>query len=125
MRRTCSVEGCGRKHRACGYCMTCYQRTRYQTDPQYREHKKAAYRHWHQQLRAKVIAFLGGPVCRRCGAVECLEIDHVNDNGAEHRRAARTPTVLRYVLTHPDEFQILCQSCNRAKASLARKLQRC
>jgi hypothetical protein len=85
---------------------------------------RSAYR----RLQVAAIALLGGPVCKLCGATEqptkdgrtYLEIDHVNGGGAEHRQRASGQTVLRYVLKHPDEFQVLCGPCNIAKAKKER-----
>lgn len=36
-KRTCSVEGCERVHKAYGLCRRHYERERYATDPEYRE----------------------------------------------------------------------------------------
>lgn len=64
--------------------------------------------------------------CIRCGFrdVRALSIDHVNDDGAEHRRT--DPTALRiyvWLVKHkyPDGFQVLCMNCQWIKLHEMRK----
>jgi hypothetical protein len=123
----CSVEGCEAKHYARGFCHRCYERGRLQRDPEYRSKKNMASRRRHRELRIQVIAALGGTVCNDCGATErptkngrsYLEVDHVNGGGREHRESTNYLKILRDVLAHPTEFQILCKPCNIAKAANA------
>lgn len=78
--------------------------------------KKEAY----CSLRLRVMNQYGGPKCRCCqeSHIEFLEIDHVNGDGASHRK--RTPgarsiyTWLRH-MKYPPGFQVLCGNCNAAK----------
>jgi len=62
--------------------------------------------------------------CRNCGEddIDILTIDHVNDNGAEHRReiglAGRGGYPFYQWLknnSYPDGFQVLCYNCNFRK----------
>ena len=64
--------------------------------------------------------------CNCCGErqMEFLSIDHVNNDGAEHRRTAKnshghlTGNHIIYWLiqnNYPPGFQILCMNCNHAK----------
>ncbi len=78
-------------------------------------------------LRAEVLAAYGG-ACKCCGerTPEFLAVDHVNNDGAEHRKMLRQkpdPSEIRsaeiyYWLRekgYPEGFQILCHNCNIAK----------
>ena len=70
---------------------------------------------------------IGSPKCMKCGYgdIRALAIDHVNDDGAEHRRelfngtkAQRVSTSIYYWLRmndYPDGFQVLCFNCNQIK----------
>jgi 5-methylcytosine-specific restriction endonuclease McrA len=64
-----------------------------------------------------------GGKCSYCGEkrYELLCIDHVNDNGAEHRRIRKTRKSLWNVLCNkecfPKEYQLLCFNCNTAKST--------
>ena len=62
-----------------------------------------------------------GNCCAYCGTdlYEVLCIDHVNDNGREHR-ASGVGCIYRFLATQPyqpDEYQILCYNCNQVKDS--------
>lgn len=48
---------------------------------------------------------------------EFLEIDHVNNDGADHRRETGYTTIYRWLISHdfPEGFQTLCSNCNRAR----------
>jgi len=72
-----------------------------------------------QQLRQTLLQALGGK-CVRCGFSDerVLQIDHVNNNGAQHRR--KKPSAYAYykgILENIDsgEYQLLCPNCNRIK----------
>lgn len=88
----------------------------------------------HQKLKDEVFANYGGYVCRCCGETESgmLNIDHIDENGAEHRRALgltmrnlinRTPklpggaTFYHWLKTQgfPPGYQVLCYNCNISK----------
>lgn len=66
-------------------------------------------------LRKAVLELLGG-LCKCCGEGEYvfLDIDHVNDDGAEERRRTKVAT-WRLALVEPARFQVLCRNCNWAK----------
>ena len=59
------------------------------------------------------------PKCKCCGEsiIEFLAIDHVNNNGAEHRRRIKKQ-LHRWLRdnNYPKGFQVLCHNCNIAKA---------
>jgi hypothetical protein len=72
-------------------------------------------------LRAKIINHYGAK-CICCGEVvtEFLELDHVNSNGAEHRKliGKNSETLCRWIVSnnYPSIIQLLCSNCNRAKS---------
>lgn len=75
---------------------------------------------WHASLRQETLAAYGGK-CACCGEkkLEVLTIDHVNNDGAKHRRQVGAGSVLYAWLRKngfpKDGFQVLCFNCNRAR----------
>lgn len=82
------------------------------------------------RLRDAAIKRYGGYVCKCCGEDEplFLHIDHINNDGASHRRELRKKLGLKYSLSssrfyrwlkqnsYPEGFQVLCANCNLGKA---------
>lgn len=69
------------------------------------------------RLRETVIAFLGGK-CSSCGIddLRVLQIDHVIGDGPRDRaKFANAETMHRYILRHPQTYQLLCANCNWIK----------
>ena len=73
------------------------------------------------RLRKEVLAAYGDK-CACCSIADhvFLAIDHVNDDGHEHRRklgCRSSTTTFRWLKknAYPKEFQILCFNCNEAK----------
>lgn len=61
-----------------------------------------------------------GNKCACCGeaAPEFLQIDHINNDGAKHRRSVEAGiTLCRWLIksNFPPGFQLLCANCNFAK----------
>jgi hypothetical protein len=59
--------------------------------------------------------------CAMCGFsdIRCLSIDHINGDGAKHRKKIKTH--LNYWIeknNYPDGFQILCMNCQFIKRSI-------
>ena len=88
---------------------------------QKRSDSKRAY--W-LQYKLGVFTAYGGPVCACCGEthVECLSIDHINNDGAAHRKAlsgnardARNFYIWLRANGYPPGFQVLCMNCNFAR----------
>jgi len=71
-----------------------------------------------ETLRREVIQAYGGQ-CVCCGEKEIkfLQIDHVDGNGAAHRRQIGRSNLYRWLRNnhYPEGFQVLCASCNWAK----------
>lgn len=73
-----------------------------------------------QQLRLAALVHYGGspPKCACCGElhIEFLTIDHINGDGAEHRRkmGSNSSRIGRWLkkMNYPDGFRVLCYNCN-------------
>ena len=77
-------------------------------------------RFWREDLRKETLLAYGGK-CACCDEdrPEVLTVDHVHNNGAEHRRiipgGSPLYTWLRKQGFPQDDYQLLCRSCNFAK----------
>jgi len=74
-----------------------------------------------QELKAEVIVEYGN-VCVCCGEglIEFLSIDHINNDGAEHRKNLGRTNIYSWLKANgfPKEgFQVLCMNCNFAKGA--------
>jgi len=100
-------------------CKSCgAKRMQAQRNKPHSKHKENK-RNSNKKLRIKVLEAYGNK-CVICGEkhYEFLAIDHVNDNGAEHRRSIGDGNqVLREIIkeNYPNTYQILCHNCNNAK----------
>jgi hypothetical protein len=69
-----------------------------------------------RKLRDEVFAAYGGPICVGCNETDdILQIDHIDGNGGEHRRAIGGPAKFYQWLRDngfPKGFRVLCPSCN-------------
>jgi hypothetical protein len=75
-----------------------------------------------REKRRKMVLGHYGNKCAYCGEkhYEFLAIDHVNNDGADHKRmlgSKSNDSVLLDIIKqgYPDTFQILCHNCNSAK----------
>lgn len=68
-------------------------------------------------LKSKVIGHYGG-ACACCGQSQLifLNIDHINQDGAEHRRVIGASALYRWLVknNYPEGFRVLCFNCNIA-----------
>ena len=77
-------------------------------------------RRFRRNLRATIIKEYGGK-CKVCGIIdpEVLEIDHINNNGKEHRKDGISGYKMYQFLKNnsfpKDEYQLLCKNCNWKK----------
>ena len=85
--------------------------------------KMTLYRRRHVvKLKSETFDAYGGRICNCCGEEEplFLSIDHINNNGADHRREIGSGggkgfyTWLRKN-NYPEGYQVLCFNCNVAK----------
>lgn len=113
-----------------------YGRRRYQKHPELRERAKAKYQadpeKFREQNRRYYAMYLAGALqvyggcCARCGSTDRLEFDHVNGDGAEHRRREHNQSMLRHIaLTGqrlPDvDLQLLCHEHHWEKTLAERR----
>lgn len=75
-----------------------------------------------RELKMAVFVAYGGPICVCCGEKNAafLTLDHVNNDGATHRRlSGSTTTFYQYLkrLNWPKEpsLQVMCANCNWGK----------
>lgn len=139
------VMQAGRPHRVCRACAKYRHGRNYHENEKYRasviagvarryQQRKAAdpgfllslnerNRRNHRQLRERLMAKLGGAVCRCCGESEYafLTFDHIHGNGAQDRKRfnGRVPYVwVTEQIKSSDaakRLQVLCFNCNIAK----------
>jgi hypothetical protein len=75
----------------------------------------------YKEYRLKIIEHYSGGknCCARCGIedVRVLDMDHINNDGAEQRRKLGQLNLVHWVIKNnfPDGFQILCRNCNWLK----------
>lgn len=71
-----------------------------------------------KRIRLEVLQRYGGK-CTCCGEnqMEFLAIDHINNNGAQHRRETKYGNLPVWIRQngYPSGFQILCHNCNLSK----------
>ena len=89
---------------------------------------------WRKDLRIQVIHAYGGPCCACCGELqlEFLSIDHINSDGAAHRKQISTTTNMagyNFYLwlrrnNYPLGFQVLCMNCQYLKREEAHETRR-
>lgn len=77
---------------------------------------------WYFKLKVEVLTYYsnGTPRCVCCGEsiIYFLTIDHVNNNGAEHRKEINCSGTLYSWLkrnNYPEGYQVLCFNCNCGK----------
>jgi len=80
---------------------------------------KWAKRAYFQHLKLEALNAYGGPSCVCCGEdhIECLQLDHIDGNGAEHRREEPKAKNLYVWLRQrgwPPGYRVLCVNCNFA-----------
>lgn len=109
-----------------GQCKQCM--TKYERKPQYylESQRKSREQRYRQTINHKlnkrlmVLHHYGGtpPKCTCCGEtiIEFLTIDHINEDGAKHRRKLKS-NIENWLIKndYPDGFQILCRNCNWGK----------
>lgn len=78
---------------------------------------------YRDEIKARVFEAYGGAVCACCGErnKKFLSLDHINNDGAAHRKKIGYRGGIGYYLdivknNFPPGFQILCYNCNMGKA---------
>ena len=84
----------------------------------HRQEDQTRCRVYHQRQKQAVYDYYGHQ-CACCGEnrPEFLAIDHINNDGATHRRETGRVNIHVWLVRHgfPPGFQVLCRNCNRAK----------
>ena len=80
-------------------------------------------------LIRKMAEAVYGALCEWCGATDELEFDHVNDDGAEHRKRESDVTYVRRIARTgarlPDvDLRLLCVPCHRGPGWRERRAAR-
>ena len=120
-------------YRQCSLCLANDRRRAAMRSPEQRQHANAracmrnrltgcrriTVSRWRRKLKQEVLSAYGGQ-CRCCGEkhFEFLTLDHVNNDGAKHRRElGKVTAVYRWAKMHnyPSTLQVLCWNCNCAK----------
>lgn len=83
-----------------------------------REQHNAATLRRYEVLKDEVFTAYGGYTCACCRETipAFLSIDHINDDGADHRRSIGSD-LYRWLIKHnfPEGFQVLCMNCQWGK----------
>lgn len=99
-------------------CANCCMGRRGEGDERHASEKAIEDQQRHAQLRQQVLDMLGGK-CVRCGItdLDVLAVDHVDEDGAAHRRVASQTIRMREALADAasGRFQLLCHCCNALK----------
>lgn len=101
-----------------GNCAMCGNPSdKFRCDKCHKSHIINGKRRW-ELLRQTVLNHYGNK-CACCGETryEFLEIDHVNNNGARHRKMTGHH-ICNWIIKNdfPSDLQLLCANCNRGKA---------
>lgn len=119
----------GNRHRkariAAGLCRICWVKNRTTTTmcddcaAIQRDREKRRYQTWRD---ACIVAYGGRCKCCGTGNRKYLQLDHVNNDGAEHRKEianGRKGCLYRWAVRQnfPDRLQLLCANCHQAKTT--------
>lgn len=105
-----------------GRCIECVSRQNSNWYYKNREHAKSYMRKYRAQAKDDAFKAYGGFKCACCGEAESLflDIDHMDNNGADHRREHNLNSGAQFYVwlrhnNYPSNFQVLCCNCNRGK----------
>lgn len=97
-----------------------YSSKKRETNPQWVLKERQRAREYWRNLRVQALSVYGA-ACACCGEAqdEFLSIDHVNNDGAAHRRSLKTrgAGIWKWLRDqgYPRNFQTLCMNCNFGK----------
>lgn len=105
-----------------------YWNRKRKNDPEWRESERVRQLEYYHRVRREVLNAYGGMKCNCCGETEeqFLTLDHINNDGAAHRRellgkSGKVPGVTGSLYGslkkkgYPPGFQVLCMNCNFSK----------
>lgn len=131
--RTCKRRRDRRRHKTPAQierARLCAREWRRRQPPEYKAREHLRSRRRYRALKLEALTAYGGPVCVDCGETDfkSLGLDHVNEDGAEHRQAiGRAPghdfyrALRRLGWPNDPPLQVRCRSCN-SKATFRRRL---
>jgi hypothetical protein len=92
-----------------------YEREYTKTE-KFKNHRKSHYQKLVEKYKIIVFELLGGK-CICCGFSDPrgFQIDHINGGGHRQRGGMNMYSFYKFVLAHPEEFQLLCANCNQIK----------
>lgn len=107
-------------------CLACDSKELFDNTAYCKQHaiaKRLRDKKFRQRLKIRVFNAYGGFKCSCCGETgeSFLAIDHINNDGAEHRKKLSQGTGSRFYQwlssnNFPDGFQVLCFNCNHSKS---------
>lgn len=86
-----------------------------------RKSRREMQRQWKDRIKRKVMEHYGGAFCKCCGEsiIDFLTLDHVENNGAEHRREIGNKGRRLFLWLNKNGFmpgfQVMCFNCNIAR----------
>lgn len=92
-------------------------------DPAWTKQDSQQQKAYRARLKGAAFEAYGGPVCACCGEshIGFLTIDHIDNDGAEHRRqtGGKARKLYRWLKAndYPGGFQVLCYNCNCGKSN--------
>jgi serine/threonine protein phosphatase PrpC len=108
------------KRRSAGLCLACGAKSKYRKGycKKCYDLRLSAHKTRRETRRDIVIQHYGGK-CACCGEKEprFLTLDHINNNGSEHRRSINRGQFYPWVIKNgfPNDLQLLCWNCNLGK----------
>jgi hypothetical protein len=105
------------------YCLSCSAGIQRKWREKNRERSRSSALEYHRRIKREVLEHYGGipPRCACCDEKEYafLSLDHMNGDGARHRKELNLYglAIYRWVKRNnfPKDFQVLCFNCNLAK----------
>lgn len=104
-------------------CKECVKRRSAQWRDENRERRNTIALRYYRKIRLKALLHYSNGMlqCACCGEdkIEFLAIDHIKNDGAEHRKkVGKTRAIFQWLQKHdyPPGFQVLCHNCNFAKS---------
>uniref|UniRef100_A0A6H2A2Z9 Uncharacterized protein n=1 Tax=viral metagenome TaxID=1070528 RepID=A0A6H2A2Z9_9ZZZZ len=73
------------------------------------------------KLKKEVLSYYGKGKCQCCicgmDNLDCLSLDHINNNGADHRKTLKYMSIYRFLKrqSFPNGYQTLCMNCQWIK----------
>jgi hypothetical protein len=103
------------------WCLECTRAYGRATYAKHKEKRRTSKKLYHKAVKAAVFTAYG-KVCQCCGETEelFLDIDHMDNDGAEHRKKYNLNCGTQFYMwliknKFPANFQTLCCNCNRGK----------